>query len=172
MMTMEITPGLIVFAVLALIIVVFSVMAVTSRRILRAVTYLLFVLFATAGLYFQLDYQFLGAVQLTIYAGGIIVLYVFSILLTSGVGEKTEKPELKKVVPALLSALVGLTVCGWLIFSERFAPAVVWGTDPDMSQVGFALMSAGKYGYLLPFEVISVFLLASIIGGILIARKR
>ena len=171
-MTMEITSGLIVFAILALIIVVFSVMAVTSRRILRAVTYLLFVLFATAGLYFQLDYQFLGAVQLTIYAGGIIVLYVFSILLTSGVGEKTAKPEAKRAVPALAAALIGLTVCGWLIFSERFAPALTPGTDPDMSQVGFALMSSGKYGYLLPFEVISVFLLASIIGGILIARKR
>ena len=109
-MTMEITSGLIVFAVLALIIVVFSFLAVTSRRILRAVTYLLFVLFATAGLYFQLDYQFLGAVQLTIYAGGIIVLYVFSILLTSGVGEKAEKPETKKVVSALIGALVGLGV--------------------------------------------------------------
>ncbi len=171
-MTMEITSGLIVFAVLALIIVVFSFLAVTSRRILRAVTYLLFVLFATAGLYFQLDYQFLGAVQLTIYAGGIIVLYVFSILLTSGVGEKAEKPETKKVVSALIGALVGLVVCGWLIFSERFAPSVVWGTDPDMNVVGQILMSPYKYGYLLPFEVISVFLLACIIGGILIARKR
>ena len=167
-MTMEITSGLIVFAVLALIIVVFSFLAVTSRRILRAVTYLLFVLFATAGL----NYSFLGAVQLTIYAGGIIVLYVFSILLTSGVGEKTEKPETKKVVPALIGALVGLVVCGWLIFSERFAPSVVWGTDPDMNVVGQMLMSPYKYGYLLPFEVISVFLLACIIGGILIARKR
>ena len=162
-MTMEITSGLIVFAVLALIIVVFSFLAVTSRRILRAVTYLLFVLF-TAGLYFQLDYQFLGAVQLTIYAGGIIVLYVFSILLTSGVGEKAEKPETKKVVSALIGALVGLVVCGWLIFSERFAPSVVWGTDPDMNVVGQMLMSPYKYGYLLPFEVISVFLLACIIG--------
>lgn len=90
-MTMEITPGLIVFSVLALIIVVFSILTVTSRRILRAATYLLFVLFATAGLYFQLDYQFLGAVQLTIYAGGIIVLYVFSILLTQRGGGKDRK---------------------------------------------------------------------------------
>ena len=63
-------------------------------------------------------------------------------------------------------------VCGWLIFSERFAPSVVWGTDPDMNVVGQVLMSPYKYGYLLPFEVISVFLLACIIGGILIARKR
>ena len=115
-MTMEITSGLIVFAVLALIIVVFSFLAVTSRRILRAVTYLLFVLFATAGLYFQLDYQFLGAVQLTIYAGGIIVLYVFSILLTSGVGEKAEKPETKKVV----SALMGRWWAWWFAVGSSF----------------------------------------------------
>lgn len=171
-MTMEITPGLIVFAVLALIIVVFSILTVTSRRILRAVTYLLFVLFATAGLYFQLDYQFLGAVQLTIYAGGIIVLYVFSILLTSGVGEKTAKPELKRVIPGLIAALGGLVVCGWLIFSQQFTPADISTVDPDMKLVGATLMSPYKYGYLLPFEVISVFLLACIIGGILIARKR
>lgn len=171
-MTMEITPGLIVFSVLALIIVVFSILTVTSRRILRAATYLLFVLFATAGLYFQLDYQFLGAVQLTIYAGGIIVLYVFSILLTSGVGEKTEKPEMKKVVPALIAGLAGLVTCGYLIFSAKFAPSTAVAVDLDMKLVGAALMSPGKYGYILPFEVISVFLLACIIGGILIARKR
>ena len=169
---MELTSQQIVFFILAAVILVCSVLTVTTRRILRAATYLLFVLFATAGLYFQMNYSFLGAVQLTIYAGGIIVLYVFSILLTSGVGEKTEKPETKKVVPALIGALVGLVVCGWLIFSERFAPSVVWGTDPDMNVVGQMLMSPYKYGYLLPFEVISVFLLACIIGGILIARKR
>ena len=169
---MELTSQQIVFFILAAVILVCSVLTVTTRRILRAATYLLFVLFATAGLYFQMNYSVLGAVQLTIYAGGIIVLYVFSILLTSGVGEKAEKPETKKVVSALIGALVGLVVCGWLIFSERFAPSVVWGTDPDMNVVGQVLMSPYKYGYLLPFEVISVFLLACIIGGILIARKR
>ena len=169
---MEITLELIVFTVLAVFTAVSAVLAVTTKRILRAATYLLFVLFGTAGIYFQLNYSFLGAVQLLIYAGGITVLYVFSILLTSGVGEKAEKPETKKVVSALIGALVGLVVCGWLIFSERFAPSVVWGTDPDMNVVGQVLMSPYKYGYLLPFEVISVFLLACIIGGILIARKR
>ena len=76
------TLQLIVFIVLALFIAVCSVLAVTTSRILRAATYLLFVLFGTAGIYFQLNYSFLGAVQLLIYAGGITVLYVFSILLT------------------------------------------------------------------------------------------
>ena len=65
--------------ILALFIAVCSVLAVTTSRILRAATYLLFVLFGTAGIYFQLNYSFLGAVQLLIYAGGITVLYVFSI---------------------------------------------------------------------------------------------
>ena len=84
------TLQLIVFIVLALFIAVCSVLAVTTSRILRAATYLLFVLFGTAGIYFQLNYSFLGAVQLLIYAGGITVLYVFSILLTSSQGDKAE----------------------------------------------------------------------------------
>ena len=58
---MEITLELIVFTVLALFIGVSAILAVTTRRILRAATYLLFVLFGTAGIYFQLNYSFLGA---------------------------------------------------------------------------------------------------------------
>ena len=83
---MSITLDLIVFIVLALFIVASSILAVTTKRILRAATYLLFVLIGTAGIYFQLNYSFLGAVQLLVYAGGITVLYVFSILLTSSEG--------------------------------------------------------------------------------------
>jgi NADH-quinone oxidoreductase subunit J len=89
---MELTSQQIVFFILAAVIIICSILTVTTRRILRAATYLLFVLFATAGLYFQLNYTFLGAVQLTIYAGGIIVLYVFSILLTSSDADKKEPP--------------------------------------------------------------------------------
>lgn len=88
---MEITLPKAVFIFLSTVIVVCSIMTVTTRRILRSATYLLFVLFATAGIYFQLNYSFLGAVQLTIYAGGIIVLYVFSILLTSSDGKKPKE---------------------------------------------------------------------------------
>lgn len=88
---MEMTLPKAVFIFLSTVIIVCSIMTVTTRRILRSATYLLFVLFATAGIYFQLNYSFLGAVQLTIYAGGIIVLYVFSILLTSSDGKKQKE---------------------------------------------------------------------------------
>ena len=70
-----------IFYLLAIVIVVCSVLAVTTRRILRAATYLLFVLLSTAGIYFMLDYTFLGSVQIAVYAGGILVLFVFSILI-------------------------------------------------------------------------------------------
>ena len=62
----------IIFYVLAVVIVVFSILSVTSRRILRAATYLLFVLLATAGLYMLMEYQFLFGVQISVYAGGIM----------------------------------------------------------------------------------------------------
>lgn len=88
---MDITLQSLVFLFMAVVMVVFSILTVTTRRILRAATYLLIVLFCTAGIYFQLNYAFLGSVQLLIYAGGITVLYVFSILLTSVQGSKGDK---------------------------------------------------------------------------------
>ena len=142
---MEITLELIVFIVLALFTTVSALLAVTTHRILRAATYLLFVLFGTAGIYFQLNYSFLGAVQLLIYAGGITVLYVFSILLTSSEGDKAEDQK------------------GYKHFVHG---------ELHVSEIGHTLMSTAKYGYALPFEVISILLLACIVGGILIARKR
>ena len=82
------------FLLLSAVIVVFGILTVTSRKILRAAVYLLFVLTATAGIYFQLNYNFLAAVQLTVYAGGIVVLIIFSILLTSHISEKMDNPTL------------------------------------------------------------------------------
>ena len=166
------TVQLIVFIILALFICVCSVMAVTTTRILRAATYLLFVLFGTAGIYFMLHYSFLGAVQLMVYAGGITVLYVFSILLTSGKGDKAEKMKSGKIFSALVSSLAGLGVCLWVMLKNEFIAPQPLGGELEMREIGLALMGSGKYEYVLPFEVISILLLACIVGGIVIARKR
>ena len=69
---MDSVGNIIVYFIVAIAIAVFSVLTVTSRRILRSATYLLFVLLSTAVIYFQLGYQFLGAVQIAVYAGGIM----------------------------------------------------------------------------------------------------
>ena len=168
------TLDLIVLLILGVLIVVSSILAVTTKRILRAATYLLFVLIATAFIYFQLNYTFLGAVQLVVYAGGITVLYVFSIFLTSEQGGgKIEKLKKSRFTASLFASLAGLVICLFIILKNNF---LVSGTleagELPMKTIGHALMGAGKYQYILPFEVISILLLACIVGGILIARKR
>lgn len=172
---MEQIANQVIFGLLALVIVVCSILTVTTRRILRAATYLLFVLFATAGIYFQLDYTFLGAVQLAVYAGGIVVLFVFSILLTSHPGDKSELLTPKKRVVGLIASIFGAIVCGYTLSTYPFftkpLTSVITG-EVDMKEIGHALMGMDKFQYLLPFEAVSVLLLACIIGGIMIARKR
>lgn len=162
----------IIFIILAAIIGVCSILTITTKRILRSATYLLFVLFATAGIYFQLNYSFLGAVQLLIYAGGITILYVFSILLTSSDGDRAEPLKNKKMIIGLLSTLVGLGVCIYVIVKHKFHESVFQAGELEIRTIGYSLMGTEKYQYLLPFEVISLLLLACIVGGIMIARKR
>ena len=169
---MESVGSIIVYAVIALTIIVCSVLAVTTRKILRAATYLLFSLFATAALYFQLDYEFLGAVQIAVYAGGIVVLFVFSIRLTSKPGDNTPALASKKRVLGGIGALAMFLVAGYSLVSRTsMLSAVAAGGNPSMTEIGTALMGTGHGQYLLPFEAISVLLLACIIGGVVIARK-
>ena len=166
------TLQLFVFNMLALLVAVCSVLTKKKSRILRAATYLLFVLFGTAGIYFQLNYSFLGAVQLLIYAGGITVLYVFSILLTSSQGDKSERLKNGKMVAGVVSTLAGLGICLFVMLKNEFLPSHFTPGELHVQTIGHTLMGMGKYQYVLPFEVISILLLACIVGGIMIARKR
>ncbi len=164
------------YVVVAAAIIIFSVLAVTTRKILRAATYLLFTLFATAVVYFMLDYQFLGAVQIAVYAGGIVVLFVFAILLTSHPGHSSERLTNSRVVIGLIASLAMLAVAGYSLFSRinlfNAAPQLTPEQAVDMDKIGTAILGTGDGQYLLPFEAISVLLLACIIGGIVVARKR
>jgi len=161
----------IMFAVFAIVIIVFSVLTVTSRKILRAAVSLLFVLIATAGLYFLLNYQFLAAVQLTLYAGGIVVLIIFSILLTSQISHKFEPIEWKKALFTALAVIGGAIVVITTILKHTFAADTAAALEVNMNVIGKSLLGTGSDGYVLPFEVISVLLVAAMIGAIVIAKK-
>ena len=171
---MESVGNIILYLIVAIAIIVFSVLTVTTRKILRSATYLLFVLFATAIIYFQMDYQFLGAVQIAVYAGGILVLFVFAIMLTQQPGKDAEALTSHRRWMGMIAALAGVAVCGFALFSYvdfrgRLLSSAV---DVNMEKIGQFLLSTDKFGYLLPFEAISVLLLACIIGGVVIARRR
>lgn len=166
----------IMFVVLAVLILCSSIATVVTKSIIRAATYLLFVLLGTAGLYFLMGYTFLGSVQIMVYAGGIIVLYVFSILLTSGQQEALSKSKLSKTLSAIALSLAGLGLVVGIFwshgFTPTFLPAPSEAATPSMIQIGESMLSMGEGGYLLPFEAVSVLLLACIVAGLLIARKR
>jgi NADH-quinone oxidoreductase subunit J len=152
-------------------IVVFSILTVTSRKILRAAVFLLFVLVSTSGLYFMLNYQFLAAVQLTLYAGGIVVLIIFSILLTSHISQKFESSGWKKNIFSALAALTGAVLSITTILDYKFSATTEVAKEVNMKLIGKSLLSVDYDGYVLPFEVISVLLLAAMIAAIVIAKK-
>ena len=161
----------VMFYLFAGMILTFSVLTVTSRRILRAAVYLLFVLISTGGLYFWLNYNFLAAVQLTVYAGGIVVLIIFSILLTSHLSERAVMAPMKQSLLSALAAIAGATLTIMTILRFTFIPD--GGTDPqlNMTDIGNSLVSYKREGYALPFEVVSILLLAAMIGAIVVAKK-
>ena len=159
------------FFILAGMILIFSVMTVTSRRILRAAVYLLFVLISTAGLYFMLNYNFLAAVQLTVYAGGIVVLIIFSILLTSHISERAVVTGRKQNLLSALAVVAGATLTLLTIFKFNFVASPEPAAGSTVKDVGTALVSYGNNGFALPFEVISILLLAAMVGAIIVARK-
>ena len=166
---------LVMFCILAVVVLGSAVMSVCTKSIMRAATWLLFVLFGIAGFYFILDYTFLGAAQISIYAGGITVMYVFAIQLVSKHSLQNLVARFKgtRVAQGLIISLVGLVVLSLIIAKNHFVNAALDVADLEvpMEQVGQAVVRSGKYGYVLPFEFISLFLLACIVGGVMIARK-
>lgn len=164
----------ILYTIVALAIIIFSILTVTTRKILRSATYLLFTLFAAAIVYFMMDYEFLGGVQIAVYAGGIVVLFVFAILLTTQPGKNSEKLVSRRRGWGICAAVCTALVAGWALISRCCS---LLGAKPDMEfldmhRLGQLMLSSGRDGYLLPFEAVSVLLLACIIGAVAVARKR
>lgn len=170
---MEFTLETVVFYFLAVFISVCSILTVTTRHMVRSATYLLFTLFGTAGIYFLLGYTFLGSVQIMVYAGGIVVLYVFSILLTSGEGDRTTKLKRSKLLAGLGATVGGAIIVVFITLKHKFLVTTdLVPLEINIKTIGHSMLSSDKFGYLLPFEAVSILLLACIVGGLVIARKR
>ena len=138
---------------------------------LRSVIYLLFVLCGVAGFYFLVDYNFLAAIQLTIYAGGIIVLIIFSVLLVHHIEMRLEMAKTSRRLIAAMACLIGLGFFLTTIYSYTFKVTDNANTITT-EQIGDRLLSYTEGGFVLPFEVISVLLLAAMVGAIIIAKGK
>jgi NADH-quinone oxidoreductase subunit J len=158
----------IVFYVFAFITVVSAFIVVFSRNIIYAAFSLLFTFFGVAGLYVLLNADFLAVTQILIYVGGILVLLLFGVMLTSRVINVDIKTGTIQTVPALvLVAIVAGSLSGLFYSTWKDASAPETSVVTTTPALGEMLMTS----YLLPFEIASVVLLVALIGAALIARR-
>ena len=167
--------NMVMFCILAVVILGSALMCVATTRIMRAATFMLFVLFGVAGLYFLLDYTYLGAAQISVYAGGVTMIFVCAIQLVSKrtLQGLVERINVSRVIWGGLLSLVSCAVVILVLLKNQFLYVAMAMPDEEvpMDKIGMSLLGADKYQYVLPFEFISLFLLACIIGGLVIARK-
>ena len=158
------------FYILSAVIVIFSLLAVTCRKVMRATIYLLFVLIATGGLYFLINYNFMAGVQLLVYAGGIVALIVFAVMLTEKIGDTIDAPSLPKMISASVLSILGAGVTILVLLEHPFKESSK-DIGQDINTIGEQLLNYGEGGYVLPFEVVSILLLASMIAAIVVAKR-
>ena len=159
------------FYMFALMIIVFGILAVTAKKIFHAAVYLLFTLINVAALYFYLNYEFLAAVQIVVYVGGIVVLILFSLFLTHRVSDDMLSPPTYRRVFALSLCIVGFTFAFFLVLAYNFPDISSSPVEMSVHYIGRQMLNYGNGGYVLPFEVVSILLLAALIGSIAIAFK-
>jgi len=167
------TAGQFIFYTMAFIMVAFSVFTIFSRNILRSAFYLFCVLVTTSFLYFMLGYEFMAGVQLILYVGGIVVLIVFSILLTSHIGHKFPWPSKRKLMAGVTVSLAGFLLAVKVLCCYPFPVVHEKVKLPGMKEIGRQLLDLDTRhsGYALPFEIIGILLLAAMVGAIMIAKK-
>lgn len=161
----------IIFYLLAALTLVCGILSVTTRQIFRAAIYLLFSLVGIAGIYFWLDYQFIAAVQIVVYVGGIVVLIIFSIFLTQEAGEKLPKQKIGRKIFSALAVFCGFALTILQVFQHSFSSSTAQPVPATVANIGTRMLSVEEDGYALPFEVVSILLLAALIGCIVIALR-
>jgi NADH-quinone oxidoreductase subunit J len=158
------------FAVLA---VGSSILMVTRRNVVHSAIFLVTALLATAGIFLTLNAEFLFIVQIILYAGGIMVLFIFVIMLVNlDVALHQVQFNRHGLVALALALVLGAQATIALALSGRqltaLTPASVQGLEPNTEQVAWSLF----HTYMLPFEVASILLLVAMIGAVVMAKRR
>ena len=157
----------IAFAIIALVIIASALRVVTTNNVVHAALYLVMVLAGVGGLYFILGAEFVGTTQILVYIGAIIVLFLFGIMLTRApIGGESDLDNDQRWIGGLIAVLL-LAVIGYTLidrFEDSELPADTVTTTAQVSDAIFGT-------YLVPFEVISVLLLAALVGAIVVARR-
>ena len=140
---------------------------VTARRLVHGALFLVLSFLSVAAIYLLAGADFLAGVQLLIYAGAIMILMLFAIMLTPGQIEVARPGQRKQRLGAALVAVSFLVVAVYSLLGTDWPLAQTLAYRPTTETIGELLLS----GYVLPFELASVLLLAAMVGAILVARE-
>ncbi len=156
-----------IFYILAAFVVWAAGVVVLGKNIVRAAVALIFTFCGMAALYVLLDAEFLAAVQVLIYVGGITILLLFAIMLTSGISSVSARVVNEQTAFSAIAA-VGLLFA--LIYASTRGIAAM-AAPPKLPETAPFLGKLLLTTYALPFEAVSILLLAAMVGAIVLARK-
>jgi NADH-quinone oxidoreductase subunit J len=160
----------VIFVLLSLITVGSALLVVTTRNMVHAALWLVVTLGAIAGCYLVLAAEFVAWVQILIYVGAVVVLLLFALMLTKAPTGPQQDLNVRRVLPAALVATLVAVLLGTTVV------AGFWGAqiELDKAVVGSAEVTGGTIfqKWVLPFEVLSVLLLAALVGAIVLSRGR
>jgi NADH:ubiquinone oxidoreductase subunit 6 (subunit J) len=156
------------FLVFGLGAVVFAVMAVSLRNIFYCALSLIGLIFCSSAVFVLLGADFLAVVQILVYVGAIVVLFLFSIVLTERIASRAIKQtNEQKVISGVLGLLV-LVIVAYVVVRAQWPAVPQAMREATVGVIGEDLLTT----YLEPFEVASVLLLAALVGAVVLARER
>jgi len=166
------------FYLFGIIAVVSALLFVTRKSPVSAALWLVSTMFSLAALYVMLDAQFIGAIQVLVYAGAIMVVFLFVIMLLN-LGQASELTDARGMIPKMIAGGIGIGILAMIFAMTRArAPEILQlpahFTATQIATEGAIQPVAGPLfrEFLLAFEVTSVLLLAAIIGAVALARRR
>ena len=158
----------IAFWVLAIVGIAAALTVVLLRNVFRAALALVLCFLTVAGIYITLSADFLAAVQVLIYVGGISVLIILAIMLTREVQQGSPSNKLR--IPAFIIAILFLGVVGFALLNTPWQISTASPLAPTTSALAGKLFGEG--GFILAVEIAAVLLLAAILGAIVIVREK
>jgi NADH-quinone oxidoreductase subunit J len=163
----------IAFLILAAVALISAVLVITQRNAVHSVIWLIVTLFAVGGIYLMTHAEFLFAVQVILYVGGIMVLFLFVVMLVN-LDVAAKQAQFRRKWPlALFTAVVLLAELVYGLVKGReglnlmAAPPVV-SSEGNTQAVGRALYQT----YMLPVEIASILLLVAMVGAVIMAKRK
>jgi NADH-quinone oxidoreductase subunit J len=159
------------FYLFGLLAVAGSLLFVTRKSPVAAALWLVNVMFCISALFVMLDAQFIGAIQVLVYAGAIMVVFIFVVMLLN-LGHPAEIQDLRGTGTRITAGLVGLAMLAEVLVLARVTLPVELPVAAAGTNVTTSVASVLFHEYLLPFELTSVLLLAAIVGAVVLAKRR